>query len=109
MFNRKDRPTRLYDVLRVVVSHSDAGGGSCTSHRVAQVLGLKASSYVRGLLADLVKVEFIDTVYLREAFGHTVWGYYPTSLGREMLQRHKYLGALFLPLLTHVKQDKLEI
>lgn len=109
MFNRKDRPTRLYDVLLVVVSHWDAGGGNCTSHRVAQVLGLKPSSYIRGLLSDLVGAEYLQATPLRERFGHAVLGYYPTQPGREILQHNKYLGALFLMNKSNVKQGKWEL
>lgn len=106
---RKGRPYRLYDVLLVVVSATDADAPDCTTNRIANVLGLKPSTYVRGLINELVAVEFIDMAYLRERFGHSVYSYYPTRLGREMLQKSKYLRALFLNKLTHVRQEEMEL
>ena len=109
MGSHKERPSRLYDVLLVVVSATDADAPDCTANRIANVMGLKPSTYVRSLINELVVVELIDMVYLRERFGHSVYSYYPTKLGREVLEKSKYLRALWFNTEVYVKQEEMEL
>ncbi len=104
MKNRKPRSNRLYDVLLVVIRYADGGAKNCTSPMVARVLDLKPSTYVLGLLSELVADESLTKRYLRDSFGNAVYSYHPTSHGRSRQQKSADIGVLFLTKTSYIQK-----
>jgi len=73
------------------------------------VLQLKDITNILGWLNQLVAVGYINRRYLRERFGHRVYSYYPTQLGREKKQSAAYMRALFLDNEAEVEQHRMEL
>ena len=109
MSPRKDRPSRLYDVLLLVRHANAAGAPRFTSHNVANALGLKPSSYIRGLLQELVDIKSLRKEVIRQSFGHPVYAYYITKWGRLGLQNNKALRAIYKELPVNLVPEELEI
>ncbi len=109
MSPRKDRPSRLYDVLLLVRHANAAGAPRFTSHNVANALGLKPSSYIRGLLQELVDNGSLRKEVIRQSFGHPVYTYHVTHLGRLALQNNKLLRALYQELPVNFVPEEMEL